>query len=204
MLTFEPEGGATNPHCVIGIRTPGTAASALALDSRFRGNDWEMSTEPRGTTPEARATAAEVRMIEATRQGRTTLDPIGLRGPSDQLAALLAQSTKVTGVTAAVVVGRDGLLLHSEHKAGAADLDPEAIGALACSVIPPAEDMIAEGGPSRLLEVILEHEDGLILIKPLRDFAVLSLAANADAKLDRLRLTIRLMGAQVAEALTAN
>ena len=45
-----------------------------------------------------------------------------------ELAALLAQSTKVAGVRAAVVAGRDGLLLHSEHQAGAADLDPEAIG----------------------------------------------------------------------------
>ena len=143
-------------------------------------------------------------MIEATRQPRITLDPSGPGGPSTRLAALLAQSTKVTGVTAAVVVGRDGLLLHSEHKAAAADLDPEAIGALACSVIPPAEDVIAEEGPSRLLEVILEHEDGLILIKPLRDVAVLSLAANADANLGLLRLTSRLTGAQIAEVLTTS
>ena len=116
----------------------------------------------------------------------------------------MAQSTKVTGVTAAVVVGRDGLLLHSEHKAAAAHLDPAAIGALACSVIPPAEDVVAEEGPSRLLEVILEHEDGLILIKPLRDLAVLSLAANADANLGLLRLTSRLTGAQILEVLTAS
>ena len=142
-------------------------------------------------------------MIEATRQPRITLDPSGPGGPSTRLAALLAQSTKVTGVTAAVVVGKDGLLLHSEHKA-AAGLDPEAIGALACSVIPPAEDVVAEEGPSRLLEVILEHEDGLILIKPLRDVAVLSLAANADANLALLRLTSRLTGAQIAEVLTTS
>ena len=119
-----------------------------------------------------------------------------------ELAALLAQSTKVAGVRAAVVAGRDGLLLHSEHQAGTADLDPEAIGALACSVLPPAEDMVAAEGPSRLQEVILEHDDGLILIKPLQDLAVLSLAASADANLGLLRLTIRLTGAQVAEALT--
>ena len=143
-------------------------------------------------------------MIEATRQCPNTLDPSGSDGHRDRLAALLAQSTKVTGVTAAVVVGKDGLLLHSEHKAAAAGLDPEAIGALACSVIPPAEDVIAEGGPSRLLEVILEHEDGLILIKPLRDLAVLSLAANADANLALLRLTSRLTGAQIAEVLTTS
>ena len=143
-------------------------------------------------------------MIEATRQPRTALDAPGLDGPCDRLAALLAQSTQVTGVTAAVVVGRDGLLLHSERQADTAHLDPEAIGALACSVIPPAEDVVAEEGSSRLLEIILEHEDGLILIKPLRDLAVLSLAANADANLGLLRLTSRLTGAQIAEVLTAN
>ncbi len=143
-------------------------------------------------------------MVKAPRQVHTTVDSNGLGSPGGQLAALLAQTTKAAGVTAAVVVGRDGLLLHSEHKAGVAALDAEAIGALACSVVPPAEDMVAEEGPSRLLEVILEHEDGLILIKPLRDLAVLSLAANADANLGLLRLTIRLLGAQVAEALTAS
>ena len=143
-------------------------------------------------------------MIETIRQRPNTLDPSGSDGHRDRLAALLAQSTKVTGVTAAVVVGKDGLLLHSEHKADAAGLDPAAIGALACSVIPPAEDVIAEEGPSRLLEVILEHEDGLILIKPLRDLAVLSLAANADANLALLRLTSRLTGAQIAEVLTTS
>ena len=143
-------------------------------------------------------------MIETTHQPRTALDQTGACGSGSRLAALLAQSTKVTGVTAAVVVGKDGLLLHSEHKADAAGLDPEAIGALACSVIPPAEDVIAEEGPSRLLEVILEHEDGLILIKPLRDLAVLSLAANADANLALLRLTSRLTGAQIAEVLTTS
>ncbi len=140
-------------------------------------------------------------MIETTRQPRAAPESGAVGSPGDQLAALLAQSTKVTGVTAAVVVGRDGLLLHSERKAGAAALDPEAIGALACRVLPPAADVVAEEGPSRLLEVILEHEDGLILIKPLRDLAVLSLAATADANLGLLRLTSRLTGAQIAEAL---
>ncbi len=143
-------------------------------------------------------------MTEATRERRATPDTSGPDGPGNRLAALLAQSTKVTGVTAAMVVSQDGLLLHSEHKAAAAALDPEAIGALACSVIPPAEDVVAEKGPSRLLEVILEHEDGLILIKPLRDLAVLSLAANADANLGLLRLTSRLTGAQIVEVLTAS
>ena len=143
-------------------------------------------------------------MIETIRQRPNTLDPSGSDGHRDRLAALLAQSTKVTGVTAAVVAGKDGLLLHSEHKADAAGLDPAAIGALACSVIPPAEDVIAEEGPSRLLEVILEHEDGLILIKPLRDLAVISLAANADVNLALLRLTSRLTGAQIAEVLTTS
>ncbi|MAG34889.1 MAG: hypothetical protein CL878_01345 [Dehalococcoidia bacterium] len=121
-----------------------------------------------------------------------------------ELAALLMQSTKVAGVTAAVVVGKDGLLLHSEHGVGAHDLDVEAIGALACSVIPPAEHVLAEIGPGRLLEVVLEHEGGLILIRPLGDFAVLSLAADAGSNLGLLRLAIRRLGAQVAEVLATS
>ena len=120
-----------------------------------------------------------------------------------ELAALLAEYTKVRGVTAAVLVGQDGLLLHGEMAADAVDFDLEAIGALAASSLPAAHDTVAEIGPGRLVQAVLEHEGGVVVIEPIEDVAVLVIAAAAAANLGLLRVTTRRLRRELEQVLVA-
>ncbi len=101
---------------------------------------------------------------------------------------LVATIRQRDGVEAAVVLGRDGLLIDGQALPG---IDIEHVAAHVPSIIGSADDFAAAAGRSPLVTTVLEHADGLAIISVLSADAVLLVllqpAANAGQVLFELR-----------------
>ena len=92
------------------------------------------------------------------------------------------------GVEAAVVLGRDGLLIDSQ---GVPGLDPEDLAARIPSIIGPAADLGNAVGRGDLVTAVLEHRDGLAIISVLTADAVLVVLVRPDANVGQLLFELR-------------
>ena len=92
------------------------------------------------------------------------------------------------GVEAAVVLGRDGLLIDSQ---GVPGLDPEDLAARIPSIIGPADDLGNAVGRGDLVTAVLEHRDGLAIISVLNADAVLVVLVRPDANVGQLLFELR-------------
>ena len=92
------------------------------------------------------------------------------------------------GVEAAVVLGRDGLLIDSQ---GVPGLDPEDLAARIPSIIGPADDLGNAVGRGDLVTAVLEHRDGLAIISVLTADAVLVVLVRSDANVGQLLFELR-------------
>ena len=92
------------------------------------------------------------------------------------------------GVEAAVVLGRDGLLIDSQS---AQDLDPEGLAALIPAIIGPADELGAAVSRGSLTTAILEHELGLAIISVLNADAILVVLVRPDANVGQLLFELR-------------
>ncbi len=117
------------------------------------------------------------------------------------LDELLTSFTKVRGVTAALVVGQDGLVLQSATAAGAEESDVDVLGAMASSGLLPAQEIGAETGRGRLMQGIYEYEQGVVVIEPIANSAILVVVTSAAANLGLLRLQARKVHADIEAAL---
>ena len=115
----------------------------------------------------------------------------GLRGILDSLM-------KIEGVTAALVVGRDGFIIEAASEEGA---DLEAVGAIAAGSLSSAEAMGGElhmGPPTSLL---IEYEGGPVAVSPAGPDGVLAVVGKQHANLGRLRIEMRRIRTAVANQL---
>ncbi len=115
----------------------------------------------------------------------------GLRGILDGLM-------KIEGVTAALVVGRDGFIIEAASEDGA---DLEAVGAIAAGSLSSAEAMGGElhmGPPTSLL---IEYEGGPVAVSPAGADGVLAVVGKQHANLGRLRIEMRRIRTAVANQL---
>ena len=92
------------------------------------------------------------------------------------------------GVEAAVVLGRDGLLIDSQ---GVPGLDPEDLAARIPTIIGPADDLGNAVGRGDLVTAVLEHRDGLAIISVLTADAVLVVLVRPDANVGQLLFELR-------------
>lgn len=115
----------------------------------------------------------------------------GLRGILDGLV-------KVDGVTAALVVGRDGFVIEA---VSSEDLEMDSVGAMAASSLSSAESMGGELDLGSLGSVLVEYEKGPVAITPAGPDAVLAVVANQSANLGRLRIEMRKIRTAVATQL---
>ena len=99
--------------------------------------------------------------------------------------------TRVRGVTAALIVGQDGLVLQSATAQGADDVDTDVLGAVASSGLVPAQELGGETGRGKLLQGIYEYEKGVVVIEPIGQSAILVVVTSATANLGLLRLQAR-------------
>ncbi|HET7767516.1 MAG TPA: roadblock/LC7 domain-containing protein [Chloroflexota bacterium] len=118
------------------------------------------------------------------------------------LDELLNGFTRVRGVSAALVVGQDGLVLQSATAPGADEVDADVLGAVASSGLVPAQEIGGETGRGRLLQGIYEYEKGVVVIEPIGQTAILVVVTSAAANLGLLRLQARKVHSDLEKALS--
>lgn len=92
------------------------------------------------------------------------------------------------GVEAAVVLGRDGLLIDSQSVPG---LDTEGLAALIPAIIGPADDLGDAVARGSLKTAVLEHQDGLAIISVLNADAILVVLVRPEANVGQLLFELR-------------
>ena len=99
------------------------------------------------------------------------------------------------GVEAAVILGRDGLLIDSQVVPG---LDAEDLAARIPAIIGPADDLGAAAARGPLLTAVLEHQHGLAVVSVLSADAVLFVLVRPDANVGQLLFELRRNREQIA------
>lgn len=115
-----------------------------------------------------------------------------------QLKDVLMDLSRVDGVLAVFVVGRDGFVVEGLAAEEAVDL--EAMGAIVASNVQASDSMGRELGRGSLRSLLLEFEDGPVSIGPAGPDALLVVVGNRQANLGRIRLEMR-RNSQLAAAL---
>jgi predicted regulator of Ras-like GTPase activity (Roadblock/LC7/MglB family) len=92
------------------------------------------------------------------------------------------------GVDAAVVLGRDGLLIDSET---VPNVDAESVAALIPSIVTAADEYGAHDGRGALTTAILEFAHGIAVISVLSSDAILLVLVRPNANLGTLLFELR-------------
>ena len=114
------------------------------------------------------------------------------------LRGILEGLMKVDGVTAAMVVGRDGFVIEVTSAEG---IDTDAVGAIAASGLTSSEIMGGELRAGPLGSMLIEYEQGPVAVMPAGPDAVLAVVGDRRANLGRLRVEMRKLRAAVAAQL---
>ena len=101
---------------------------------------------------------------------------------------LVAAIRQRDGVDAAIVLGRDGLLIDSHLTSG---LDAEDIAARIPAIIGSADDFRAATGRGELATAVLEHANGLAIVSVLSAEAILLVLVTPKANLGQLLFELR-------------
>ncbi|HPZ07106.1 MAG TPA: roadblock/LC7 domain-containing protein [Candidatus Eremiobacteraeota bacterium] len=103
---------------------------------------------------------------------------------------ILEELLSVPGVEAAVASDKDGLLLAS---AGLKedDIDMDALGAVASGALSSAEFVGEEFKKGLLERVVLEYQEGKVILQQVGKDVVLAIFASKEANLGIVRLTIK-------------
>ncbi len=101
----------------------------------------------------------------------------------------LKDLTQVDGISAAVVVGRDGFVIEGITKGH--ELDIEAVGAVVSTGIGSAEIMGRELEVGTMNQGMVEYSNGVIVMTFLGPQAVLAVVADLDANLGNVRLQVK-------------
>lgn len=101
---------------------------------------------------------------------------------------LVAAIRQREGVDAAIVLGRDGLLIDSQLTAG---LEAEDIAARIPGIIGAADEFGAATNRGDLLTAVLEHKNGLAIISVLSPEAILLVLVTPRANIGQLLFELR-------------
>ena len=99
------------------------------------------------------------------------------------------------GVEAAVILGRDGLLIDSQTVPG---VDAEAIAARIPAIIAPADELGRGADRGPLVSAVLEFRDGLAIASVLSADAILLVLVKPDANIGQLLFELRRNREQIA------
>jgi len=108
---------------------------------------------------------------------------------------LVAAIRQREGVDAAIVLGRDGLLIDSQLSAG---LDADGIAARIPAIIGSADELGAATGRAELLTAVLEHRNGLAIVSVLSPEAILLVLVTPRANIGQLLFELRRNREQIA------
>lgn len=101
---------------------------------------------------------------------------------------LVAAIRQREGVEAAVVLGRDGLLIDGQALAG---LDTEDIAAHVPPIVAASDQFGAASARNELRTAVLEHADGLAVVSVLSADAILLVIMQPSANLSQLLFELR-------------
>ncbi|MDD3406696.1 MAG: roadblock/LC7 domain-containing protein [Methanomicrobium sp.] len=104
------------------------------------------------------------------------------------LKQILNEFLQIAGVTAAVIAGRDGFVIES---AVSGNVDIEALGAMASTGLGTSEAMSRELGKEIMNQIIVELEEGPILISPLSDDELIAIVAQKGVNVGLLRYELK-------------
>ena len=108
---------------------------------------------------------------------------------------LVAAIRQREGVEAAVVLGRDGLLIDSQTVSG---LDAEDVAAHVPSIISAADEFGQAARRGARTTAILEHPQGLAIVSVLSPDAVLLVLVQSSANIGQLLFELRRNRAHIA------
>ena len=108
--------------------------------------------------------------------------------------------TGIDGVKAAVIAGRDGLMIQGSQRAGGHE-DLDALAAISADVVRNLRTLGSDMGRGTLDQVIAEFGDGMVLLQPVGDDASLAVMAGPDGNIGRLRFAVRRHAPEIAELL---
>lgn len=101
---------------------------------------------------------------------------------------LVAALRQREGVEAAIVLGRDGLLIDSQAIPG---LDPEDLAARIPPIIGPADELGSAAKRGEAVTVILEHKQGIAIVSVLSSEAILLVLVQPRADIGQLLYELR-------------
>lgn len=101
---------------------------------------------------------------------------------------LVAAIRQRNGVDAAIVLGRDGLLIDSQLTAS---LEPEDIAARIPAIIGSADELGTAIGRGELLTAVLEMKQGLAIVSVLSAEAILLVLVSPSANIGQLLFELR-------------
>jgi hypothetical protein len=104
------------------------------------------------------------------------------------LREYLARFLTIPGLRAAVLVGRDGLLIDATGRGDQRLF--EALGALAASALGTTDALAQELSVGATIGTILEYEAGLVAVDPLGEHAALVTLSENAASLGSVRHTL--------------
>jgi predicted regulator of Ras-like GTPase activity (Roadblock/LC7/MglB family) len=101
---------------------------------------------------------------------------------------LVAALRQREGVDAAIVLGRDGLLIDSQAVSG---LDPEDLAARIPPIITAADELGTSASRGEAVTVILEHRQGIAIVSVLNSEAILLVLVQPNADIGQLLYELR-------------
>lgn len=119
---------------------------------------------------------------------------------SSNLRSLLSRFRSLESVELAAVVAHDGLLIESTARP---DVDVDAICAVASNGLAMAEALGREIHKGETTQTLLEYKQGLVLLEPISEDAMLLLMTNAREELGQVRFLVALHRRDLVEALNA-
>lgn len=106
----------------------------------------------------------------------------------EETKEILSVFTRLEGVNAVCLVGRDGFLVDSIVRKG---VDAEMIGAIASGGFGASESMGKQLEKGNLTMTMLEFREGPVMLAPVGEDTFLVVAADEGANLALIRLAIR-------------
>jgi predicted regulator of Ras-like GTPase activity (Roadblock/LC7/MglB family) len=104
------------------------------------------------------------------------------------LKQILGEFLKIEGVSAAVVVGRDGFVIES---AVSGKMDIDALGAMASTGLGTSEAMGKELGKGELRQLLVELDKGPIIMSPLSVDELIAIVAENESNVGRIRYELK-------------
>ena len=101
---------------------------------------------------------------------------------------LVAALRQREGVEAAIVLGRDGLLIDSQTIPG---MDAEDLAARIPPIIGPSDELGLAAGRGEIVTAILEHRQGIAIVSVLSPEAILLVLVQPSANIGQLLYELR-------------